>query len=535
MDIFKLNNTVIRRSIIYRVVLFFISILYWGFNAIITVELKNPYYIVADYSDFPEIAILIILFGSAVYFAQQPSALEEACFIPKHKIAFTKLISLIWCNLLLLLNPLIYIGIMSIIEKTSLLFCILVMLRIVIRWLQIMLLAQVLGFCIGYFMRSMYAYLCAILFAALFSFINQTIFSYIPLPQNISEILTQFLSLNKEFADGLQVEYAGALTTRYHLFKLITILFIAIGVANTMVLILNKYHRRRNMIAYIPIVFCLLACITGYVKTFPQPYDPMKKLSSGFSTDAPYHISSYAGALNLSETIIGDIDFVVSTQAKGSLEPLSLKLDAAFDISQMLINGEPATFDRYEDYIIVTDENMLAPEQFEIHIEYSGRVSYINMIHSPNIFSTAFAAALPPNFAFLPLMDGDTEEHTFDLRVCANNTIASNLDIDQEDKNTYRLSGTAKTVAIFEGFLTSHINNGVEVCHASYLNDDVFRQELESLTEGRPIIDWQTLQDVDISDLQYSKVFLIYNSYYEYNAAVAYDDYIILNTNNARR
>lgn len=232
---------------------------------------------------------------------------------------------------------------------------------------------------------------------------------------------------------------------------------------------------------------------------------------------------------------MGDIDFVVSTQTKGTLEPLSLKLDAAFDVSQMLINGEPATFDRYEDYIIVTDENILAPEQLEIHIEYSGRVSYINEIHSPNIFSSAFAAALPPNFAFLPLMDGDTDGHTFDLRVCADNTIASNLDIKQEDKNTYVLSGIAKTVALFEGFLTSDINNGVEVYHAAYLNDDVFRQELESLTEGRPVIDWQTLQNVDISDLQYSKVFLVYNNYYAYNAAVAYDDYIIVNTNNARR
>lgn len=535
MAIFKLNNTVIRRSLIYRVVLFFISILYWGFNAIITVKLKNPYYFVVDYSDFPEIAIQIILFGFAVYVAQQPSALEKACFVPKHKIAFVKLISLIWCNLILLLNPLIYIGIMSIIEKNSFLFCTLVILRLTIRWLQIMLLAQVLGFCIGYCMRNMYAYLCAILFAALFSFINQTLFSYISLPQNISEILTQFLSLNKEFSDGLQVEYAGALTTRFHLFKLIAILFIAIGVVNTMVLVLNKYHRRRNMIAYIPIVLCLFASISGYIKTFPQLYDPMQKLSSGFSTDAPYHIVSYTGILNLSETIMGDIDFVVSTQTKGTLEPLSLKLDAAFDVSQMLINGEPATFDRYEDYIIVTDENMLALEQFKIHIEYSGRVSYINVIHSPNIFSTAFAAALPPNFAFLPLMDGDTDGHIFDLRVCADNTIASNLDIKQEDKNTYVLSGIAKTVALFEGFLTSDINNGVEVYHASYLNGDVFRQELESLTEGRPVIDWQTLQNVDISDLQYSKVFLVYNNYYEYNTAVSYDDYIILNTNNARR
>ena len=536
MSAFRLNNLVVRRSVMYRVVLGFIALLYWGFNMLILVKLHNPYYMIADYSDFPEIAILILLFGSAVYFAQQPSVLEEACFVPKHKIAVAKLMSLLWCNLVLLLNPLLYIGVMSVVEKTSLLFCALVMVRVVIRWLQIMLVAQVLGFFIGYFLRNMYAYLCSVLIAVLFSFLNETIFSFLPLSETVSMLLSQFLSLNKEFAAALQVEYAGALTTGYHWMKLLTLLFLAIGVINTMVFILKKHRRGSNLIAYLPIALGLFVGISGYVHAFPQIYDPMQKLSSGFRTDAPYHIASYTGTLELHETISGEIDFTVSSRTEGAFTPLSLKLDEAFAVSQLCINDVPVAFERQGDYLLVTDETVLTPAPLSVHIAYRGRVSYINDIKSPNIFSSAFAAALPPEFAFLPLIDGDVAEHAFDLRVNANNTVISNLDLVQEDQNTFLLRGTAQTAAIFVGFLTSEVDaaTGVTVYHASYLNREVFWKELQSLSD-RPIMDWQTLQEVALPDLQYAKVFLIYNSYYNYNTAVAYDDYIMLNTNNAYR
>lgn len=534
MGLLKLNRTVIYRSIVFQICVVAISVSYWGFNAIIRVKLQNSYNFIVDHSEFPEMAIGIILFGMAVYFSQQATTLENICFVPKYKAVSCKLLSLILCSGILLLNPILYICVMAVVEQTNFLFTILIVLRILIRWVQIIVFSLIVGYTMGLCIRKTYVYLCSIPFVIMCSALNKGVIEMLPFSAAAKTILSEYLSFNKEFISGLPVEYLGAVTTNFHIFKFVGILLIALIIVNLIIMCLKENKRARNLVFLLPLGMALFICVIGYSKNFPKQYDPLQKLSSTLLSDAAFHIENYTGTLVLSETLQGDITIFVEALNPQSDIPLLIRLDEAFDVSVFEINGETTPLVRMGDYISVDCEKLEWAVSANIHLVYKGRVSYINEIDSLNILTTRYACALPPSFAFVPLIDGDNEAHTFSLVVEAKNTLISNLEAVQQDKNTYALQGTAKTIALFEGFLTSYQEDGIQIYHAQYLNKDVFQQEIQLLLNERELWDYRTLESIDITEVEYKKIFNIYNTYYDYNAAVAYDNYIMLNTENAK-
>lgn len=534
MILFKLHKTVIKRSVVYLVSCAFATFSYWIFNLFIRFRLNLLYLSVIDYADFPEIAISIILFGSSVYFSHQDYLLEKICFVEKGTIFQSYILAHIWCYSILLLNPIVYSFLMSWIEKTDLLFTILAVIRIVIRWLGFMIMTQVFGFWIGLFIKGMYAYLTFVPFVLLFSMYNQFIINLLPLSSYDSLRLSQMLSFNQEFSNALRIEYSGGITTRLHLFKLLLFLTISLILFHSITLFWGKYHHRViKTLCLIPISGMLLFSLWGYHESFPKAYDPMEKLSSHFGSDAPYHIDSYTGTIRLSETMDAELDVMVSNPVCAD-DTLVLKLDEAFLIRECFVNGYETKFERDGDYMIF--HGLSVDEPVQMHLAYSGRVSYINEIQSLNIFTTSFSAALPPCFAFVPIIDCDDAAHDFLIDIQAKNDIASNLEIFVlENANEYQVSGRAKTFALFEGFLTTTTFHDKKVTYAKYLDEDTFLSEVEMLEQGRQLLDYQTLQPVDIQTQSYSQILNIYNHYYNYNTAVAYDDYVMLNTNNSTR
>ena len=141
------------------------------------------------------------------------------------------------------------------------------------------------------------------------------------------------------------------------------------------------------------------------------------------------------------------------------------------------------------------------------------------------------SCALPPDFAFLPKIDGDKSKKQYDLNVKSKNTLISNLDFKKED-GVYKLSGNSSNACFFSGFLTQTEINGVTFYHASCSKKlqksfDAYdaRINSEKITCFNP----ETYDFEAYNGEKKSKVFMIYYLYGNNNFFVFYDDYMMYN------
>jgi len=150
----------------------------------------------------------------------------------------------------------------------------------------------------------------------------------------------------------------------------------------------------------------------------------------------------------------------------------------------------------------------------------------VNPEQSHNLFASLTGAALPPYFAFLPLIDNDMSEKSYDLTVSCGNRLVSNLDVGAAGDGVYRVEGTAASCCLFAGFFGSMVQDGITYYwpECNRLIDPVSRfNESKALRHTDP--DW------GLSDEPYpppKKVFVISFYYKQIGFPCVYDDYVIV-------
>ena len=524
----ELNFKLVCSSLIF--ILFFLFTLFF-FALFIAYTAWSPYINPINYSvvigmlEYLEVGIFVMAFCLAMYFSHQKYTLEQICFIPTHIVVLCKLGTVILASFLICLIPVTYILIFAIYQGTDIFFTLNTLCYTLVRWIALLLVADTLGFFVGLIIKTSYSYILAAPFAVITSFLNATIIDiFFGANPSLSRTVAQLLSVGDSYVGASEMDYPGL---RLDLGFLVESLF---SISVSLLLFVLVYFMSSKGVTTRKVACGILSVgavlVTGFVfaNLSPIEYQYTEKIYITSPEVQPYEITKYKGDLVLSEVSRFTGSFTVEPTTSQKHDPLTLRLDECFTIDEISINGTPVMYSRHGDFITVEGPT----NQTTYEIKYHGRVYSLSDIGCVNIYTSWLSAALPPNFAFIPIIDSDSTEKYFDICVSSMNTVISNLDVTQE-KNYYYLKGSASSICIFTGFLSEYDYNGTIIYRSKYN----FVTDYDAVyLEGIGLNEYMNPQTYEIetgSISQPQKAFLIYDLYGVLGFPVIYGDYMLLN------
>ena len=529
-NLIKMHLKNLFKAPFYIVSISIIIICFGAFNAILMAKgVRFINYIARfDVFSYLEVVIFLILFCMATFFARQKTVLESMCFYTNEQIVLSRMLAGVLSSLVICVIPILYGIICAIQENTDIIFTFTAIIYMVSRWLMIIMVAQCLGYLICCIFKTPAVFLLSIPVAILFSHFNIYFFSFFLHSKNYRQKISNYFSVQKPFVDAMDIDYTGARLDLWFLTKLLcTVFFVALGIS----IMVAFYNKRKRILLILLAIFMFVgwAGLTYlWSWLYPEKYNGEEKLYILDYENQNYFISSYAGRISLNEWSKFDIDINLSKTGKDYVNELELRLDECFIIKKLSCNDQDVDYKRIGDYIAITLPKDTSSDDVKLHIEYDGRIYYVSDISSINIFSTWLAAALPPNFAFIPLINGDDHEKLYSLEVTGNNNVISNLDINRITPGHYELKGKSSSCCIFMGYFNQNKIGETTFYTAKYNQitdfEEVFNQALE-------------LRHIDparyeLSEEEYkkpNKVFMIYYLYDVLGFPVVFDDYMMIN------
>lgn len=523
----RLNLRLIFSSLIF--ILFFSTLFF--FVLFLAYTMWSPFIQPINFSviigmlEYLEVGIFVMAFCHAMYCSHQAYTLEQICFIPHSLVVSCKLGAVMIASSAVCLIPTVYIIVSAVQQGTDLLFTLNTLCYTLIRWTALLLVADTSGFLIGRGIRSTYSYILAIPFSFLTSFFNRTAVEFICGSHPFaSRVVAQLLSVGDNYVGAAEMDYPGSRLDLHFLFDSFFSVLLALLLFLLVHLTASKRLTARKIISCAVPACAIVLTAAAVVMSAPQEYQYDKKLYVAPKDIQPYEITAYAGSLTLSESSAFSGSFTVQPTGSATPDFLTFRLDNCFTVDELSSNGRQIAYTQSGDYITVA-----APtEQTTYNIRYHGRVYYISDIGCVNLFTSWLSAALPPNFAFVPLLDGDSSLKHYDIHVASLNTVISNLNVTSE-KGLYRLSGDASSICIFSGFLSKYDYEGATVYRAKYNFSTDYNAVLSDAFICGEYIDPYTFTPVKGSLAWPHKAFLIYDLYGVLGFPVVYGDYILLN------
>lgn len=513
MNLFKMNVINIFRSFAFKI---FTLLQIMSFSAIFymyTKDFRITFYNFFIGVGFFEMPIIVLSTCFAIYSAIQKITLENICFIQPKKSVFVKFTANMFMSFTLLILPIIVM--LCNIPKTDVMYTILGIIELTIRWSALIISTQIIGFLLGKLFQSYIAYIFAIPLTLLFTYLNDTVISIFA--DDLHRFIQNMFIFNRMFPYYSMSNFSGPIISIFTTSKSMMMLSFFI-----MMLSIYFIYMKSKIAIISTSVFIMLSILffSTYSDLYPkfysyQSYDA--NIIEKFNNDAEnsFEVSSYSGELSLKEFM--DASIILSINKLVDADILELKLDSLLNITNIKSNGQDISYNRHGDYLYIDDKNIINQDNFDIEISYSGRISY----SENNIYTTQFASSLPSVFAFIPLIKGDDSIHTFDIDVSAKNTVISNVDFTKIENNLYNIKGESDTFMLYCGFIDQYTQNNQTIYYGKYL--DVI--DISLYTSAR---DYKTLKSKDIDTSVYEKVFILSNELYGYGLNIDYNDYLII-------
>ncbi len=523
--LFRLNIKTIFHSLIFYLFLFFtvFGYAFFGFNIYLIRHYTNFLYFFNGL-EYMDAVMYVLLFCVAAFFAQQKYTLEKVCFIPTGKIICMRYLSVAAASSVIILLPVLFMAVSAVLEGVSVAYTLLCILYAAIRWVIIIATAEAAGFLVGFATKSVFSYLFSIPFAFVFTILNENLFTFIFKSDfdNLYKFVNLF-SIQRMFLNGLEVDYRGPQLDMALLAKLALALALFFTVFFIIRMIAQKNVRLLSAAGTLAGAALVVLSAAGFLALHPVRYEAGQKLYIQGYTPQPYEITSISGDISLNEWAGYNISVGIKGQSTGRL---SLRLDSSMDIKKLEILGQPVSYEREGDIVTFN-----APGgDFVLDLSCRGRVSYVSSVNSANIYTSATSCALPPDFAFLPKIDGDSGKKQYSLNVTSLNTLVSNLDISRSG-NTYTLTGSASEACIFTGFLSEYHNGESTIYRAKYNQitdyDAVYDRYVN---HSRFVFDRHKNEAVDGDVLPLAKTFIIYCDYGTAGFAIPYDDFNLISS-----
>lgn len=491
----------------------------------------SPYIHPINYSavinalEYLEIGLFVMAFCHAMYWSHQSALLEEICFVPRVSVIMCRLAASILATSTACLIPCGFILISAVQQGTSPLFTLNTLCFTLIRWLTLLLTANTLGFFLGHFIKNTYAYVLAAPVTVLSCYFNQTIVEiFLGFRTSASRIVAQLLSTSDSSPATMEMDYPGSRLDLYYLLDGLFLVLACLLLVWVLNYIVSKRLTAKKAAAGGGLIAAAVLTVWAFVVLSPMEYRYEEKLYPVDYEAQPYEITDYEGDFKLSEFSRFSGSFTVRPTRAQKADTLTIRLDGCFTVDELTCGGSQVPYTRDGDYL--TMEAPSGPVTFQIR--YHGRPYYLSDIGCVNLFTSWLSSALPPNFAFVPLIDGDFNVKNYDLRVTSGNTVISNLDVAPEG-NLYRLSGKASSICIFSGFLTEYEKDGITIYRTKYNAATDYSAVLDrALAEGN-YMDSRTMEILQGGFDKPEKAFLIYDLYGVVGFPVVYDGYILLN------
>lgn len=541
MSKFKFNLKVILRSPIF---LFYVAFLLLSFLLFVIAAVLDPLVNYINYAislrdmEYYGVGMLTASFCVAAYFAQRNTILEDTCLIPLVHTHLARFFALAFSSHFILIILIIYVAIMSVIQKTDILFSISTFAATGFRWSITIFLGESIGYLAGLLCNRFYIYLLAAPCACVFGMPNRYLFSLLfRNSDRLQSILSGILSTQSPFPSGMALDYVGSQPDTFFvagvLFK-----YLLSALVLFMICIVAWYPRGKKSVYFlrkwcagtIGVCICLAASAFLYVEKFPLRYSATEKLYMPIEEKSWGTISTISGEIDLGQICKVTCNVLLDNVTSSVV---TVRLDDSFKDLQILHDGEPVRYTRNGDTITIYVENVSQEKQIPLDFVYKGYVYYLSDTNNIDIFTSKMAAALPPGFAFLPQAD-DGKPICYDLDVSSGNTVISNLNIENvEQSHCYKIHGTSSSICIFSGFLSEQ-RVGESICYRAKYNvrtdyaalyEKMFT--LGAFIDARNGIVEMKNQDMDFRNPQ--KVFLIFYFYDTGGFPICYDDYVLMN------
>ena len=483
------------------------------------------YFAVINTLEYLEIGLFVMAFCHAMYWSHQSALLEEICFVPRISVVMCRLAASILATSTACLIPCGFILISAVRQGTGPLFTLNTLGFTLIRWLTLLLTANTLGFFLGYLIKSTYAYVLAAPATVLSCYFNQAFVEiFFGFRTSASRIVAQLLSTSDSSPAALEMDYPGPRLDLYYLLDGLFLVLSCLLLIWVLNLIVSKQLTIKKGAAGGGLMAATVLTVWAFVMLSPLEYRYEEKLYPVEYEAQPYEITDYEGDFKLSEFSRFSGSFTVRPTSTQRTETFTIRLDGCFTVDELTCGDDPVPYTRSGDYL--TLEAPSRPVTFQIR--YHGRPYYLSDIGCVNLFTSWLSSALLPNFAFVPLIDGDFSAKHYDIRVTSGNTVISNLDATQEG-NLYHLSGEASSICIFSGYLTEYQRDGITIYRTKYNVSTDYDAVLNRALSGGYYMDSHTMEIKQDGFEKPDKAFLIYDLYGVLGFPVVYDGYILQN------
>ena len=531
MSKFKFNMKVILRSPIF---LFYLAFLLLSFLLFVIAAILDPLVNYINYAiglrdmEYYGVGMLTASFCVAAYFAQRNTILEDTCLIPPVHTHLARFFALAFSSHFILIILIIYVAIMSVIQKTDILFSISTFAATGFRWSITIFLGESIGYLAGLLCNRFYIYLLAAPCACVFGMPNRYLFSLLFRDSDrLQSILSGILSTQSPFPSGMALDYVGSQLDTFfaagvlfkYLLSALVLFLICLGAwclrgkrsvhflrvylktpnapgqraflrcAASFFLEIRQYscekmscatqkslaaghimsfqiHPRKWCAGAVGVCICLAASAFLYVEKFPLRYSATEKLYMPIEEKSWGTISTISGEIDLGQICKVTCNVLLDNVTSSVV---TVRLDDSFKDLQILHDGEPVRYTRNGDTITIYVDNVSQEKQIPLDFVYKGYVYYLSDTNNIDIFASKMAAALPPGFAFLPQAD-DGNPICYDLDVSSGNTVISNLNIENvEQSHCYKIHGTSSSICIFSGFLSEQ-RIGESICYRAKYN-----------------------------------------------------------------
>ena len=541
MSKFKFNLKVILRSPIF---LFYLAFLFLSFLLFVIAAILDPLVNYINYAislrdmEYYGVGMLTASFCVAAYFAQRNTVLEDTCLIPPVRTHLARFFALVFSSHFILSILIIYVVIMSVMQKTDILFSISTFAATGFRWSITIFLGESIGYLAGLLCNRFYIYLLAAPCACVFGMPNSYLFSILFRDSDrLKSIFSGILSTQSPFPSGMALDYVGS---QFDTFFAVGVLFKYLLSALVLLLICLVawcLHGKRSIhffrkwcVGTVGVCICLAASAFLYVEKFPLRYSATEKLYMPIEEKSWGTISTISGEIDLGQICKVTCNVLLDNVTSSVV---TVRLDDSFEDLQILHDGEPVRYTRNGDKITICMENISQEKQVPLDFVYKGYVYYLSDTNNIDVFTSKMAAALPTGFAFLPQAD-DGNPVCYDLDVSSGNTVISNLNIENvEQSHCYKIHGTSSSICIFSGFLSEQ-RVGESICYRAKYNvrTDYAALYEKMFTLGAFIDARNGIVEMKNQDMNFrnpKKVFLIFYFYDTGGLPICYDDYVLMN------
>lgn len=387
----------------------------------------------------------------------------EPSIISYPKLILSKYLSVVSFTFSFIFVPVIFLTASAIYRKMPFVVLMGYIAYLIFRTLAQVLFITSLSFAVAHLIKNKGAYVISVIISLIFTPLIQNYVrgnarqasdkSFIAATLNLINIVYDEPYKIKLYGGGAPINAENVLSW------IITAL---IGIIIILMLIYINNPAKTTAVVY-PAAACLLAvalvfCTIAYYQNMPiicdyTEHETLPEKVDGYIDDGgTAQTDDYFLNLKLGNTLSCNGTLTVKNHCQ---RPLSLKLDEAFNISDLTVDGKSFPYTRDGSYIILEDYAS-SENDIVIGFKYSARLNYTDLLHHKTSYCDFYSAYLSEIFAWYPkiLSSSNDIDKSFTLNVDPNNSFVCNLNgCKLMNNKSATISGIAPDLFIFSGYI----------------------------------------------------------------------------------